>query len=199
MTVFIILPDVLSRSTMISKGRKNFLRLSEEEKILTGRRGQRDDPQGKSNCSEMIGSSSQNRKQACSEDASGDFKLVYIYFLNLFLRSVNHFLDDSVVCYFLTIWRAPSTKWSLFLFKALFLYGEDSGKPQDYLHWQLLMRSYLAVDRPHRFLDSQHKRNSSSLWSLFKISLSIYFTPRPTHFLNLPLVSFDQQKGLGNH
>ena len=112
---------------------------------------------------------------------------------------MNHFLDDSVVCYFLTIWRAPSTKWSLFLFKALFLYGEDSGKPQDYLHWQLLMRSYLAVDRPHRFLDSQHKRNSSSLWSLFKISLSIYFTPRPTHFLNLPLVSFDQQKGLGNH
>lgn len=42
MTVFIILPDVLS--TMISKGRKNFLRLSEEENILTGRRGQQDDP-----------------------------------------------------------------------------------------------------------------------------------------------------------
>lgn len=75
----------------------------------------------------------------------------------------------------------------------------DSEKPQDYLHWQLLIRSCLAVDHQHHFLDSQHKGNSSSLGSVFKISLSIYFTPKPTHFLDLPLVSFDWQKGLGNH
>ena len=63
-----------------------------------------------------------------SEDASGDFKLVYIYFLNSFLRSVNHFLNGSVVCYFLTMWRAPSTKWFLFLFKPLCLHGDGREK-----------------------------------------------------------------------
>ena len=39
MTTFIILSNVLNRSKMISKGRKNFLRLTEEEKILIGKKG----------------------------------------------------------------------------------------------------------------------------------------------------------------
>lgn len=40
--------------------------------------------------------------------------------------------------------------------------------------------------------------DSSSLWSLFKTFLFMYFTPSQL-ILDLPLVSFDWQKGLGSH
>lgn len=130
MTTFIILSNVLNRSKMTSEGRKNFLRLTEEEKILIGKKGANRMILGRIKLyyCKTISNSSQNRKQAFPEDASGDFNLVQVQFLNSFLRSVNHFLNDSVVCYFLTIWRALSTKWFLFLFEALFLHG-DSRSP----------------------------------------------------------------------
>lgn len=117
---------------------------------------------------------------------------------------MNHFLNDSVVCYFLTIWRALSTKWFLFLFEAPFLHG-DSRSP--FRLRETTSLSALAVVHeivlssrwPTSFLLIHSIGNSSSLWSLFKIFLSIYVTPKPTHFLDLPLVSFDWQKGFGSH
>lgn len=59
------------------------------------------------------------------------------------------------------------------------------------LHRQLLGKSYLAVDCYIISLDSRIG-NSSLLWSLLKIFLSIWFS-------DLPLVSFDWQKGFGSH
>lgn len=164
MTTFIILSNVLNRSKMTSEGRKNFLRLTEEEKILIGKKGANRMILGRIKLyyCKTISNSSQNRKQAFPEDASGDFNLVYVQFLNSFLRSVNHFLNDSVVCYFLTIWRALSTKWFLFLFEAPFLHG-DSRSPFRLGNHKFICTGSCARDRAQQqmaniiSLDPQHR------------------------------------------
>lgn len=117
---------------------------------------------------------------------------------------MNNLLNDSVIFYFLTILRALSTKAFLLLFEALVLYNEDRDRAfqtqRNHRSFALTVALETGLSRrpPTSYLLIQSTGNSSSLWSLFKTFLFMYFTPSQL-ISDLPLVSFDWQKGLRSH